>query len=417
MIIIRMAEEESDTIFSEEEWGGTGNEIMIPPANIIAALLGLSAAPPLDNPFTIHPVSPPLPPSPSPPRLAGQVRRRDEQHPMATVKALREAGGDKVLIESLAPNRYVKLASGEEMFFTEEDGKKLLLNSFSEPDELVRNIISNAPPNIIDRLEYLAKFQQPPEAPANQEDLKDKVCAAYIKEWRLRFLFRKLLIRWRVTKMNKSAEKDVDPITLVEPEKEVHVYDWSNKRKFIFDARSLATLIETKLLYQEYGFPIPQAPKNPKNNVEFTYGQLISIYNQCQEQGELRWGLTTLRQYNFNKSRWHLYHKSALTMNSIKTSISTLDTFEARELFSDFIFAKMDELGYKYSNYVFNAYQVAMTIVPKHWYLEKLKSWACLHYEAEHFGHNKTRTINAACLRIFKKHPQFMADLKAKNVI
>ncbi len=413
-----MAEEESDSIFSEEEWGGAENNIIMPAANIIAALLGLPPAPIPPNPFAIHsPVSAPV--SASPPRLSGQVRRRDEQHPLATIKALREENGGKILSELVPPNRYIKLASGEELFFSEEDGKNLLLNSISEPDELVRNIISKIPVTVIDRMEYLAKFQQPSVTVASvvQEDLKERVYAAYIKEWRLRFLFRKLLIKWRIKKMDKSAEKEVDPITLSEPEKEVHVYDWTNRRKFIFDARSLSTLIETKLMYQEYGFPIPQAPKNPKNNVEFTYGQLISIYNQCQEQGELRWGLTTLRQYNFNKSRWQLYHKSALTMNSIKTSIMTLDNFEARELFSDFIFAKMDELGFKYNNYVFNAYQVAMTSVPNHWYLEKLKSWAALHYEAEHFGHNKTRIINAACLRIFKKHLQFIADLKAKNVI
>ena len=397
--------EDSDAIFSEdEEWGGELS------ANIIAAIFGPPPPPAniISNPFT---------PSPSPVPLAGQVRRRDEAHPIAAIKAFRDAGGDKILIESLPPGSYLKLKSEEEFYFTEDDGKNILLRL--EPSRLIKNIISKLPTKLTERLEYLVKFNSEPEVGWDNtaEDLNSAVAAAYIREWRLRFIFRKFLIRWRISKMDKTAEKELDPITLAEPEKEVHLYDWSNKRKFIFDARSLATLIETKLMYQEYGFPLPMMPKNPKNNVEFTYGQLLSIYNQCQNHGELRWGLTTLREYNFNKSRWHLYHKSALTINSIRVSLSALDTFEGRELFSDFIFAKMDELGFKYSNYVFNAYQVAMTSVPRHWYLEKLKPWANLHYEAEHFGHNKARIINAACLKIFKKHSLFMADLKATKII
>ena len=136
--------------------------------------------------------------------------------------------------------------------------------------------------------------------------------------------------------MNKTSEKEIDPITLSEPEKEVYIYDWKNKRKFIFDAKSLAILIESKLMYHEYGFAVPQYPKNPKNNVEFSYKQLVSLYNQLKVHGESRWGFTTLREYNFNKNRWHMYHKSALTMNSIRFNISLLDTYEARDLFSDF---------------------------------------------------------------------------------
>jgi hypothetical protein len=217
--------------------------------------------------------------------------------------------------------------------------------------------------------------------------------------------------------MNKACEKEIDPITLSEPEKEIYLYDWFNKRKFIFDAKSLATLIESKLMYNEYGFPVPQYPRNPKNNVVFSYKQLVSLYNQLKEQGELRWGLTTLREYNFNINRWQLYHKSALTMNSIKSSISLLDTYEGRELFTDFIFAKMDELGLAHSNYIYDSYQLAMVKVPLHWYLERLKSLAISHYEATHFGYNRDIKINVECVKIFKKHNQFMRDLRTKNII
>jgi hypothetical protein len=217
--------------------------------------------------------------------------------------------------------------------------------------------------------------------------------------------------------MNKSNEKEIDPITLSEPEKEVYVYDWDNKRKFIFDAKSIATMIETKLMYHEYGFPVPMYPKNPKNNVEFSYKQMISIYYQLKNYGELRWGFTTLREYNFNKNRWHIYHKSALTLNSIKSNISALDSLEGRELLLDFIFAKMDELGFRYSNATINIYNIAMIHLPNHWYLERLKSMAILHYEADHFGKNRTNTINIICNKVFNQNNKFIMDLKNKNII
>lgn len=416
--------DEEESKEDDEEWGGS--EVLIPTNEIISAILGLP---------TVYIAPTTLPPDPPPqlPQINNRIRRRNEvitTPPPLPNKIYRNQAGKRVIRERSQMYSYLLLKSGDEFHFTEEDGKNIILNEIVEPNRLIRNIISRVPFKLIERLEYLGKFSYDEESESESDEenskkvqkryfgnLKELVYAAYIKEWRLRFIFRKVLCLWRMNKMNKSCEKEMDPITLSEPDKEVHIYDWSLKRKFIFDAKSLATLIESKLMYNEYGFPVPMYPRNPKNNVEFTYKQLISIYYQLKNHGELRWGFTTLREYNFNKNRWHMYHKSALTINSIKSSITLLDSSEGRELFTDFIFAKMEELGLKYSNYIFNAYQIAMVRAPTHWYLEKLKSLAISHYEAEHFGHNRTRIINAVCLKIFKKNSFFINDLKAKNII
>lgn len=361
--------------------------------------------------------------------LLGRVRRRQELEQPPN-KIFRSNSGKRIIRHRTSLYSSLILKSGEEFHFTEEDGKKILLNELIEPNRLIRNIISKIPQRLIDRLEYLAKFDSEEESDASDEDenikkvqkryfgnLKELVYKSYIKEWRLRFLFKRLLVLWRINKMNKVYEKEIDPITLSEPEKEVYVYDWENRRKFIFDAKSLATLIESKLTYQEYGFPVPMYPRNPKNNVEFTYAQLISIYYQLQKQGEIRWAFTTLREFNFNKHRWHMYHKSALTMNAIKVSITLLDTTEARDLFIDFIFAKMEDLDITYTENLVNIYKVAIVRLPSHWYLEKLKCLAISHYEAEHFNQNRTRNINGACMKIFKRQGKFFQDLKNKQII
>jgi hypothetical protein len=112
-----------------------------------------------------------------------------------------------------------------------------------------------------------------------------------------------------------------------------------------------------------------------------------------------------------------MYHKSALTIYAIKYNFSQLDNTDGRDMLLDFIFAKMEEVGLSHTQNTYNIYKAAMCKLPNHWYLEKLKSLAISHYEAEHFGQNRTRIINAACVRIFRKQNRFFADLKIANII
>jgi hypothetical protein len=344
---------------------------------------------------------------PIPTSITGRIRRRENITPSESVKYSRSNTGERILKRN--PYSYIKLSSGEELEFSKNDGKNILLNEYLEPDRLIRNIISRLPIRVSDRLEHLAKFID--------EDVKEKVYEAYIREWRLRFIFKRVIILWRSYKLDKNVERDVDPITLCYPEKEVFIYDWDNRKRFSFEAKSISLLIESKLSYQEYGFPVPLFPKNPKTNIEFTYKQLISLYYQIKAFGEIRWGLTTLREYNFNKTRWHLYHKSLLTMKAIKVSLTLLDTSEAREMLLDFTFAKMEELGYAYSQYIYSVFQIAVITVPSHWYLDKLKGLAISYYEGEHLGQVRTQIINAGCIKIFRKLNVFLKDLHNKNII
>lgn len=360
-----------------------------------------------------------------------RIRKRNEVETTYPNKIFRNSLGKRIIRKRIPNYLYLKLKSGDEFNFKEEDGKNILLNEIIEPNRLIRNIVSNIPTTIVDRLEYLAKFISDDETDDTEDsnennnkikrryfsNLKDLVYEAYIKEWRLRFLFKRVLVLWRIYRMNKSNEKEIDPITLSEPEKEVYIYDWVNKKKFTFDAKSLAIMIESQLMYHEYGFSMPIYPRNPKNNVNFSYKQMISLYNQFKIYGELKWGFTTLREYNFNKKRWESYHKSALTMNAIKTNISQLDNFEGRDMLLDFIFAKMDELKFIYTTNTYNYYIWAMINIPNHWYLEKLKTIFVLHYEVEHFGQNKDRIINLYILRILKKQNIFLSELKNKIII
>ena len=329
------------------------------------------------------------------------------------------------------------LQSGEEFYFTKLDGKNILLNERIEPNPWVRKIISVMPSGIKDRLRYLAKFRYGEREEEMNHDVDDtsmilykkpklftdiatQVCSAYIREMKLRTIFRGVLVRWRIYHLNKKKNdenEEIDPITLSPPVKVVQLYDWKYKKKYIFDANSLATLIETKLLYHEYGFAMPLYPRNPWTNIEFTYYEMISIYYQLQTFGELRWGLITLKQHDFNIQQWQLYHKSALTMKAIRNNINVLDNRDAQDMLEDFIFSKMDEIRMTVTPYIISAYRIAMRQCPYHWYLELWKSLTFQQLEAEHFGQNKYVAIQAASKALLKKQELFLKELIQKGLI
>jgi hypothetical protein len=321
--------------------------------------------------------------------------------------------------------------------FTKRARTHVLSNERIEPNHFVRLILGNLPLSMKDRLLYMARFMKNDEEysewtpPTEEEEesydyegkkellynIRDKMLAGYIKECRLKTAFRKVLVMWRIYKLNQKPMTDVDPITLSAPEKEVAVYDWHVQKKFVFDAKSLATFIESKLLYNEGGFALPMYPCNPWTNLEFSYAQLVSIHNQLQEHGELRWGLATMRKYNFNKNVWHKYHNSALTMSAIKNSLIRLDSFDARELLLDFILSKVDELQIRASNRLDSVYRMAIQKVPTHWYVEECKAIALIHYEAAHFGYNRVNSINQRCLKLFKKQKEFVKELSDRGIL
>jgi hypothetical protein len=333
-------------------------------------------------------------------------------------------------------HRYLKLRSGATFRFSDDDGKEILTTPAQEPNLYVRKFLSLLPRRLKDRLDFLATFQdergnEVVDADLVETDewiiptakdldplaylftnLKEELYTAYLREMRMRRAFRTVLQRWRIHRIHQKEPASVDPITLHPPVKPVTVYDLQSKMRYIYDATSLATWMESNLTHHEGGFATPLAPRNPWTNTDFRYEQLVSIYQQLQLHGELRWGLTTLRQQQFNRERWHLFHRSALTLSAIRNSLTRLDSADARELLEDFIFAKMEDLHIHTTQIIESTYCRAILRVPHHWYLEEFKAVAYLHYEAEHFGQNRFRSIHNRCDRIFQKQDQFLEELK-----
>ena len=77
----------------------------------------------------------------------------------------------------------------------------------------------------------------------------------------------------------------------------------------------------------------------------------------------------------------------------------------------------MEELHHPVTRHVVEVYQTAMQKVPNHWYIEKYKYAAMIHFESEHFGENRSRHINSYCFQLFQKQSLFFKELQSMNII
>lgn len=313
----------------------------------------------------------------------------------------------------------LQLSSGRVMQFHEDDENGTIVPRWFESNPYVRRILSRIPFSIERRLKYLARIMHEEDGYDSDGEiiyyhLRDQVYESFLVELRLRRAMRNVLTHWRIRRMDRAIQERTDPITLYEPVKEVVLYDMTVRKKFYFDAKSIAIHIETALLYQDGGFAIPMYPRNPWNNVEFSYRQLLSLYLQLRAHGELRWGLSTLRAMDFSKTRWQRYHHSAITMRAIHASLFPLDSFQSRELLEDFIVLSLQQFDVVSENTLI-FYREAMLRIPQHWYLERWKTLAYQYYEAQHFGLN--RSMYNACRQLYKKQNSFIKELVQQGII
>jgi len=309
------------------------------------------------------------------------------------------------------------LKNGRILRFEEEDGLYLLLPYWFESNGYVRKIVERCFRSIKFRLRYLDKIKD--EEEGYDEDgemtyyhLRDQVMESLIVEIRLRRAMRNVLMRWRNYKMDRRHCVDIDPITLNEPEKRVVLYDWRVKQKFIFDAKSLSIHIETALLYHEDGFALPRYPRNPWNNMDFMYRQLVSIYKQLQSYGEIRWAFMTLRNYDFNITLWHQYHHSTITLSAIKRSVTQMDTMGERELLEDFIMMKLQE-EINVTDTLIHIYRTGIRYLPNHWYIGKWKRLSMIFYESQYFKQDRRAMIDRQRNELIKYQYRFINDVIA----
>lgn len=193
---------------------------------------------------------------------------------------------------------------------------------------------------------------------------KESIYEAYIYEMKVRWQFKRLLMLWRLHKLNSKAEPVIDLVTLQEVVKPVYIYE--KGRRYAFEAKTLSQSISSSLLYQSGSFPHPLEPKNIYTNKLFTYSQLVSIYNQLQAYGFMSWAFGLYRESDFRIQRFVSLNFRILTLKAIKYQLDKTDSEDSIEMVINFIETISDIIGFELTDRKRDVFTAALEVIPEH---------------------------------------------------
>lgn len=248
------------------------------------------------------------------------------------------------------------------------------------------------------------------------KELSNKIYEYYLIDRKLKWQFRRLLLAWRIHKIDKSTPSSIDPITLFPPEDPFEVYDMPAKRKYIFDSKNLYRSITQYLLTQSYSFPKPIEPKNLFTNTPFTYSQLVSIYMNLKKLGHCSWALSSFKSHNFNLERWKLFNNSAITMHAIKENLSRLDTQDGRYQLYNYIKDRAFDADLPYEDEDLTYFRIGLTRYPNHPLLQSMKANAVAYYEMDHFNLQAEELLLIAFMNLYDKQSVLEEYIRKKTL-
>ena len=185
-------------------------------------------------------------------------------------------------------------------------------------------------------------WRAPSHITSQMQSFKDKqsnewkrVKWIYYKLFKLRNYVIKLAYAFRTRKAIRNIRNTEDPVTLEPPKKPVRVIDIRNKCSYIFEASSLRKTFENKIMYSDYMFPDPKAPINMLTNIQFTYGQLVTIYKQCVAHGEFSWVLDRFKSCGFDLERFERRFRQQLKVEAIEYFFKN-QPFAAKQVVLDY---------------------------------------------------------------------------------
>jgi hypothetical protein len=124
---------------------------------------------------------------------------------------------------------------------------------------------------------------------------------------RMRWAFKRLVNAAILRSINRRRPiPQIDPISLEPMNNPVVIYSVGTRWRYAYDPTTLIAYIRTQLSTCMYGYPEPQAPRNPITNMEFTIAQLYSAYMQLAQRGKLCWQLGA---YLAEGGRMHMYER------------------------------------------------------------------------------------------------------------
>lgn len=137
-----------------------------------------------------------------------------------------------------------------------------------------------------------------------------------------------------------------DPVTLEVPRNPIWLVDWLNKRKYMFEPRTIAKDITERLLTHDGFFEDPQPPRNPFTNTSLTLAQCISIWNQLSESNIAT--SSAFAEYRRARYQLHIYQTEnllSLQLHAFRSTMKNPYDIDTQERTLDFITYAYDQEG------------------------------------------------------------------------
>lgn len=214
----------------------------------------------------------------------------------------------------------------------------------------------------------------------------EDACSAYMAEQKVRWALRRLVVIWLARRADTRAEPSIDLVTQEAVRQPIYVYDTAARRRYTFEARTLAQAIQANLLHQREGFPQAIAPKNIFTNEPFTYQQMASIAAQLQAAGRMNWPLAYYKECDFRLTQFVAKASTPITLRSLRDEICIADSVHGRDIVMRFIEFMVDEHEIPRRGAVLRLFEVALEVVPRHPVIDGFRALAYADMEAETLG-------------------------------
>ena len=171
-----------------------------------------------------------------------------------------------------------------------------------------------------------------------------------------------------------------DPITLEEFKQPICFPSFFQKKVYTFEAESFMKHCHKKLLNHDGQIPLPQNPKNPLTNEEFTVTQLMGLFRQCREACQTSWAIEAYISCQYDLLTFQAVHSKPLKLQAIRSTLANISSWESIDILYDFI---KSEHSYHKKPFTPTTYRWAIERLPTH---KKIEAWRklCLKwYETE----------------------------------
>ena len=221
---------------------------------------------------------------------------------------------------------------------------------------------------------------------------------------RFRWAMKRLIYRWRISRCKIVNEEDV--FTGEIPIKLIEIYDWSHRRKYLFEAATVYRDYLTKIYNANSLFVNPILPRNPFTNAELTYGQIHFLIRAMIMHGFNHWSFDAMKRCDYSTESLYVVYESPLKHDNLKNIFKKPTESECVDIVYDFI--NYEYAYYSVENTYKNEWYLALKEYPDLEIIREWRSLALRHqqlvicYEGDMFDY-KMKPIHEESCRLMMK--------------